>query len=65
MFVAVMYNGVIHKIPRDEFEPLDVAYKRAWFIAKSDDPNMTMREKLCRSHMHVNEKYNKMKYKET
>jgi hypothetical protein len=66
MFVSILHNGVIYKIKRQVFEPLDMAYKRLWFIAHmSNDTSKTMVEKECLAHMHVNEKYYKIKYRET
>lgn len=61
-FVVIVHKGVLYKIRKMESESLDIAYRRAWIIAKDDTPMRTLVHKECLSHISVNEKIFGMNY---
>lgn len=58
----INYNGKLYKIEMSPFESIEEAYDRGWYIATKCNDTMSEKEKLCLSHMYINEKVYSNKY---
>lgn len=61
-FVIINYKGTIYKVEMSAFESIEEAYDRGWYIATKCDDSMSETEKVCLSHMYLNEKVYCNKY---
>lgn len=61
MFIIIIYDNYIYKIPKLPFETDENTYKRGWFIIKNYG-SYNYDELISRSIIYLNENKNKMKY---
>ena len=66
---TVIYNGIVYRVPKSNFETEERAQDRAWYIAKKIDkwPNgkpddVEYEAILNESHIYINKKYFNMEY---